>query len=792
MSTFTLPPVAERRFGYRVRDIHGDHFDDGWDWLRDESNADVVAHLDAENHWADHMCKPTESLATAIAGEVKGHTALDDVSVPVLDGDYWYFRKWHKGDSYATHHRVPADRKGLVDASALPPQPSVDDVLPGETLILDENALAKGQEFFKVADIQPSPDGRLIAWARDTAGDERFTWVVQVADTGEIVDEAVVDAGYGLAWAADSASFIYMGVDDAWRACEVWWHQLGTGRDQDRLLLVDPDERFEMGISDGGDPFHVLIHSMSSTSGQAWVWLPDYPSTRPVSITGLAKRVMVAVDSAGDHLLLVHTALSQEGTLAVASYPSDLVSLATPVDADYSRAVLGNRESGSAIEGGEPVPFAPPSTWVTVREAGAGERLLEVEARASFCVLSMRSNALTQVEYRTRNTAVDVSGDARPRPLSSDELCELWGDGHFVEAKAPVRTIDSVDGPRFGDRFFRVRVQSQIQPETTIQVDPFSGETTLLKVAEAPGWDPSTMVEERVWVTARDGKTQIPVTLIHGVDVRPDGTHPGWELGYGSYEVSYDPEFETLRLPIFERGVVFAIAHIRGGGELGRAWYDDGKEAVKVNTFTDFIDVGRWMVESGWVTPGCLIAEGRSAGGLLMGAVLNMAPDLYRTVIAGVPFVDALTTILDPSLPLTVGEWEEWGNPIESPEIFRIMKGYTPYENVPENVTLPAVMATTSVNDTRIEFVEPTKWVQRLREASGQNTDADLAASRPIVLRTQMVAGHAGPSGREGRWKARAEEFAFALGQVGVPVPAASELGRSEASEVMEKAGDQR
>lgn len=211
-----------------------------------------------------------------------------------------------------------------------------------------------------------------------------------------------------------------------------------------------------------------------------------------------------------------------------------------------------------------------------------------------------------------------------------------------------------------------------------------------------------------------------------------------------------------------------------------------------MNTFTDFIDVGRWMVESGWVAPGRLIAEGRSAGGLLMGAVLNMAPDLYRTVIAGVPFVDALTTILDPSLPLTVGEWEEWGNPIESPEIFRIMKGYTPYENVPENVTLPAVMATTSVNDTRVEFVEPTKWVQRLREASGQNTDADLAASRPIVLRTQMVAGHAGPSGREGRWKARAEEFAFALGQVGVPVPAASELGTSEASEAMNKAGDQR
>ena len=353
-----------------------------------------------------------------------------------------------------------------------------------------------------------------------------------------------------------------------------------------------------------------------------------------------------------------------------------------------------------------------------------------------------------------------------------------------------MRTIATVPTP-WADPL-RVEFQSQTVPPTVAEVTlsnrapASSPETTsenaalgvrTLRTREAPGWDPAEFVEERVWVLARDGATHIPVTLIHHRNARPDGTHAGWQIGYGSYEVSYDPEFETLRLPILRR-VVYAIAHVRGGGEMGRAWYEDGKELVKEHTFTDFIDVADWLVDSGWVAPGRLVAEGRSAGGLLMGAVTNAAPDRFRAILAGVPFVDALTTILDPTLPLTVGEWEEWGNPLTSRAVFDAMSRYTPYENVPDGALLPAIMATTSVNDTRVEFVEPTKWVQRLREATGQVPSTDEAGAgavpardpleRPIILRTEMVAGHAGPSGREGRWAARCEEFAFALGQVGV------------------------
>ena len=505
----------------------------------------------------------------------------------------------------------------------------------------------------------------------------------------------------------------------------------------------------------------------------------------------------MSADSAGDRLFIVHTGLTQEGSLAQAMLPAGgspeaLARLGVTSSSAYSRQALVDRTPGTPLPEEEPTPLTPFESWEPLRSPGPGERITDVEAHADYVALSLRSGSLTQV---------DVWDRRKPSPT--------W---RRVEVDAPVRTIATVPTP-WADPL-RVEFQSQTVPPTVAEVSlpnpaPASspedrGDTAALSVRnlrtrEAPGWDPAEYVEERVWVLARDGATRIPVTLIHHRNARPDGTHAGWQIGYGSYEVSYDPEFETLRLPILRRAV-YAIAHVRGGGEMGRAWYEDGKELVKEHTFTDFIDVADWLVDSGWVAPGRLVAEGRSAGGLLMGAVINAAPDRFRAILAGVPFVDALTTILDPSLPLTVGEWEEWGNPLTSRAVFDAMSRYTPYENVPDGALLPAIMATTSVNDTRVEFVEPTKWVQRLREATGQVPFTDEAGAgqrcnccdsgtgeasvsgeashglvaardpfeRPIILRTEMVAGHAGPSGREGRWAARCEEFAFALGQVGV------------------------
>ena len=773
------PPVAPKRYGYRVRDQFGQHFDDPWDWLRDADNPEVRAHLEAENAWADTVTAPTREAAARLVEEVKASTALTDVTVPIREGEFWYFRRFAEGQSYATHHRAPVERDEAGAPIPLVPQPGVP--TRGEELLVDENEWARGHEFFRLADMYPSPDGRLIAWARDTSGDERYTWVVQEA-SGRVIDEAVVDAGYGFAWADDSASFIYMGVDDAWRACDVWLHRVGTPREADELLLVEPDEGFEMGFAPSGFPGHVVIHASSSTAGRAWLWLPAHPSVRPLPLMPVRPRTLVSADSAGDRLFIVHTGLTQEGSLAQAMLPSGgspeaLAQLGMTSSPAYSRQALADRTPGTPLPEDESAPLTPFESWEPLRSPGPGERITDVEAHADYVALSLRSGSLTQVDVWDRR-------EEKP----------TW---RRVEVDAPVRTITTVPTP--WEDPLRVEFQSQTVPPTVAEVslpnpapassleNPHPEDTSkiaalavrTLRTHEAPGWDPAQYVEECVWVLARDGATRIPVTLIHHRDARPDGTHAGWQIGYGSYEVSYDPEFETLRLPILRR-VVYAIAHVRGGGEMGRAWYEDGKELVKEHTFTDFIDVADWLVDSGWVAPGRLVAEGRSAGGLLMGAVTNAAPDRFRAILAGVPFVDALTTILDPTLPLTVGEWEEWGNPLTSRAVFDAMSRYTPYENVPDGVLLPAIMATTSVNDTRVEFVEPTKWVQRLREATGQVPSTDEAGAgavpardpreRPIILRTEMVAGHAGPSGREGRWAARCEEFAFALGQVGVTV----------------------
>ena len=770
-SSMNTPPVAPKRYGYRVRDQFGQHFDDPWDWLRDGEDPEVRAHLEAENAWADTVTAPTREAAARLVEEVKASTALTDVTVPIREGEFWYFRRFAEGQSYATHHRAPVQLDEAGAPIPLVPQPGVPTL--GEELLVDENEWARGQEFFRLADMYPSPDGRLIAWARDTSGDERYTWVVQEA-SGRVIDEAVVDAGYGFAWADDSASFIYMGVDDAWRACDVWLHRVGTPRETDELLLVEPDEGFEMGFAPSGFPGHVVIHASSSTAGRAWLWLPAHPSVRPLPLMPVRPRTLVSADSAGDRLFIVHTGLTQEGSLAQAMLPEGgspeaLARLGVTSSSAFSRGSLADRTPGTPLPEDEPAPLTPFESWEPLRSPGPGERITDVEAHADYVALSLRSGSLTQV---------DVWDRREPSPT--------W---RRVEVDAPVRTIATVPTPWTDP--LRVEFQSQTVPPTVAEVSlrnpaPASSpegpegaalSVRTLRTREAPGWDPAEYVEERVWVLARDGATRIPVTLIHHRDARPDGTHAGWQIGYGSYEVSYDPEFETLRLPILRRAI-YAIAHVRGGGEMGRAWYEDGKELVKEHTFTDFIDVADWLVDSGWVAPGRLVAEGRSAGGLLMGAVTNAAPDRFRAILAGVPFVDALTTILDPSLPLTVGEWEEWGNPLTSRAVFDAMSRYTPYENVPDGALLPAIMATTSVNDTRVEFVEPTKWVQRLREATGQvpSTDEAEAGSvpardpleRPIILRTEMVAGHAGPSGREGRWAARCEEFAFALGQVGV------------------------
>ncbi|WP_353067498.1 prolyl oligopeptidase family serine peptidase [Arcanobacterium hippocoleae] len=310
--------------------------------------------------------------------------------------------------------------------------------------------------------------------------------------------------------------------------------------------------------------------------------------------------------------------------------------------------------------------------------------------------------------------------------------------------------------------------EALITPLTVSEYDLDSRQLQDLKVTPVPNFSQSDYVEYVEWVTARDG-TQIPVTIAHRADLRRDGKNPGYVNGYGSYEITNDVWFNNLLISLLDRGVVVAFTHVRGGGEFGRAWYEHGKLLEKRNTFTDFIDSTRYLVDLGLLDPQRIAAEGRSAGGLLMGAIANLAPELYRVVLAGVPFVDALTTILKPELPLTVGEWEEWGNPLESLEVYEYMRSYSPYENI-SAVEYPAILAATSINDVRVSFLEPTKWVAALRDQTLNYADAENGTdiARPIFLKTEMVAGHAGGSGRYQRWENRASEYAFILDQLGL------------------------
>ena len=444
------PPVAPKRYGYRVRDQFGQHLDDPWDWLRDGDNPEVRAHLEAENAWADAVTEPTREAAARLVEEVKANTALTDVTVPIREGEFWYFRRFAEGQSYATHHRAPVQRDEAGVLVPLVPSPGVP--TRGEELLVDENEWARGHEFFRLADLYPSPDGRLIAWARDTSGDERYTWVVQEA-SGRVIDEAVVDAGYGFAWADDSASFIYMGVDDAWRACDVWLHRVGTPREADELLLVEPDESFETGFAPSGFPGHVVIHSSSSTAGHAWLWLPAHPSVRPLPLMSVRPRTLVSAESAGDRLFIVHTGLTQEGSLAQAMLPAGgspeaLAQLGMTSSPAYSRQALADRTPGTPLPEDEPAPLTPFESWEPLRSPGPGERITDVEAHADYVALSLRSGSLTQVDVWDRR-------EEKP----------TW---RRVEVDAPVRTITTVQTP--WEDPLRVEFQSQTVPPTVAEV----------------------------------------------------------------------------------------------------------------------------------------------------------------------------------------------------------------------------------------------------------------------------------------------------------------------------------
>ena len=686
--------VATKRFH------HDDEFIDPYEWMRDKSDPEVIAHLEAENAHVEEITAYQEPLRQRIFDEIKARTKETDLSVPLRRGDWWYYGRSFEGKQYGVHCRCPISGPG--DWS--PPVFDEHTAIPGEQIILDENLEADGHNYFAVGAASVSPDGNLLAYSVDVVGDERYTLRFKDLRTGEHYPDRITGIAAGITWAIDNATVYYTTVDEAWRPDTVWRHLLGhTGSDEQ--VFTEPDERFWIAVGRTRSDAYIVIAAGSSITSEVWVADASDPRAEFTAVLprreGVEYSVEHAIVAGEDRFLILHNDGAPNFTLVEA-------------------------------------PVGDPTAQRTLIAARDDVRLEDVDAFAAHVVVHYRREALPRLQV----WPLTAHGYGPPADISFDSelmACGLGGNPNW-------------DAPRL-----RIGATSFLTPMRIYDVELgagnlAAGERTLLR--EQPvlgGYRREDYVERRDWALAEDG-TRIPISLMYHKDT--EFPAPAVLYGYGAYESSEDPRFSIARLSLLDRGMVFAVAHIRGGGEMGRLWYERGKLLEKKNTFTDFIATARHLVESGLTRPRNLVALGGSAGGLLMGAVANMAPDLFAGILAAVPFVDPLTSILDPSLPLTVTEWDEWGNPLEDPDVYFYMKSYSPYENV-EAKEYPVIMAMTSLNDTRVLYVEPAKWVAALRHLK---TDP-----HPVLLRTQMAAGHGGISGRYERWKETAFQFAWLL-----------------------------
>jgi oligopeptidase B len=566
-----------------------------------------------------------------------------------------------------------------------------------ETVLLDENLEAEGADFFSVGAFSVSPSGELLAWSSDDDGSERYTLRIRDLTTGADREDVVLDTTWaGVAWTSDSDHVFYVKPDEQMRPFQVWRHRLGSAQADDVLVYEDLDERFFVGVDRSRSGEWILIHSDSKISAEAHLVRADDPTAAPTMVRPRVEDVEYSIDHWGDRFVVV-----------------------TNLDAEDFRVMTA--------------PLDAPAEWTELVGHVPGRRITEAEPFDGHLVLHEWLDAQTRLRILFRD--------------GTERVVELGTDPHSVHLGA---------NPEWKATTVRFGYESFIVPASVYEEDVRGGARTLLKQTHVPNVDLSAYTATREWARAEDG-APVPVDIVRRVDVAADGTNPCLVYGYGSYEHSIEPGFSAARLSLLDRGVVWALAHPRGGGELGRRWYFDGKLLNKRNTFTDTIACTEHLVSSRWASPDKLAIRGRSAGGLLVGACVTMRPDLYTAAVAEVPFVDVVSTMSDETLPLTVTEWEEWGDPRREPWA-GYMQSYSPYDNTVA-AAYPALYVTAGLNDPRVSFHEPAKWVAKLRAV--RTDDAVL------VFRCEMGSGHAGASGRYERWRDEARVTAFVLTTIG-------------------------
>lgn len=675
--------------------LHGHTLQDDYRWMRDKSSPEVIAHLEAENAYTLSVMAPTQKFQAKLYAEMLSHIKETDESVPYPQRGWFYYVRTVEGSQYPIHCR----RAAGANANKF------DDKQP-EEILLDVNLLAVGQPFMSVGSMSVSPDGWTLAYSTDNTGFRQYTLHVRDLKTGEDLADTAERVG-SIAWASDSRTLFYTTEDEVTKRHDhLFRHRLGDAATQDVVVYEETDERFNLGVGKTRDGKYLLMEAGSHTTSECRFLSSETPEGEFQMIAPRVDEQEYSVDHR-DGFFYIRT---------------------NDVGKNF-RVVKA------------PVENPGREFWVELIPLDTEAPLEDFDLFHLFCVSSRRRLGLPTL------TVTQLETDGR------------LGDSKEISFPEPVYSAGTHANREFVTGAFRYSYTSLVSPASVYEYDVALGTSLLLKQQEIPGgFDSERYASERVWVEASDG-VKVPVSVVYRRDFfKSNSSHPLYIYGYGSYGYPLPIGFSASRLSLLDRGVVIAYAHIRGGGEMGDSWHDAGKMMVKRNTFSDFIAVTKQLVAKGYGAADRVAIEGGSAGGLLMGAVVNERPELFRVVLSHVPFVDVMNTMLDASLPLTVAEYEEWGNPNEA-EAFAYMRSYSPYDNL-KTGDYPAMLVKTSLNDSQVMYWEPAKYVARLRTLKRNDT--------PLLLHINMDAGHGGASGRYDYLKEIAFDYAFLLKELGV------------------------
>lgn len=684
-------------------ELFGDVRVDNYYWLRDDSrsNPELLSYLHQENAYTDSIMSGTKQLEEHIYTEIRGRIKEDDISAPMRRGSYFYYTRNLEGKEYVQHCRCYVPTSG-VPTSVYDTMPTGPDA-PSEHIILDENVKALEHTYYSIGAFKVSPNNKLVAYAEDTKGDEIYTVYIIDAESGMLVGKPLVGSitSY-LEWAGDEA-LVYVTMDDILRPDKVWLHKLGTDQLDNSCLYHENDETFSLDLQASESKKYLFIASESKITRFVFYLDTSKPENGLVVLTARVTGIDTSASHRGNHFFIKRR--SDE------CFNSEL--LACPVENISATTVL--------------LPHRP------------SIKLQDIQLFTNHLAVHERENGLPRITvYRL--------------PSVGEPLKRLQG-GFAVDFIDPVYSVDPLES-EFESGVLKFSYSSMRTPPSVYDYDMDTGISVLKKIETVlGGFDASNYVTERQWATASDG-TQIPISIIYQKNlVKLDSSDPLLLFGYGSYEICIDPTFKASHFSLLDRGFIYAIAHIRGGGEMGRQWYENGKLLKKKNTFTDFIACAEYLIDKKYCSKEKLCINGRSAGGLLIGAVINMRPNLFKAAVAGVPFVDVVTTMLDPTIPLTTSEWEEWGDPRQE-EFYSYMKSYSPVDNVKAQ-NYPDILVTAGLNDPRVMYSEPAKFVAKLRE---MKTNDNL-----LLFKCEMGAGHFSKSGRFEKLQEDAFTYTFIL-----------------------------